>query len=153
MRDALQGKVAAHNDPDYLSTQDSYFSAQARSLFPACIATPTADTEVATIVKILVKGGVNFAIRGGGHSLNARAANIESGVTINLRALNKVEINKEQTLVSIGGGAKWGEVYSVLDGLGLTTSGGRVADVGVEGLTTGGMRQLSLQIIAETSHD
>ncbi|THV51689.1 hypothetical protein BGAL_0102g00190 [Botrytis galanthina] len=107
---ALQGKVVAHNDPDYLSTQNSYLSAQARSLFPACIATPTANTEVATIVKILVKGGVKFAIRGGGHSLNAGAANIESGVTINLRALNKVEVNKEQTVVSIQGGAEWGEV-------------------------------------------
>ncbi|KAF7936660.1 uncharacterized protein EAE97_008026 [Botrytis byssoidea] len=30
------------------------------------------------------------------------------------------------------------EVYSVLDSLGLATSGGRVADVGVGGLTTGG---------------
>ncbi|TGO29893.1 hypothetical protein BPAE_0010g00790 [Botrytis paeoniae] len=90
------------------------------------------------IVKILVERGVKFAIRGGGHSLNAGAANIESRVTINLRALNKVEVNKEQKLVSIGGGAKWGEVYSVLDGLELATSGGRVADVGVGGLTTGG---------------
>ncbi|TGO54056.1 hypothetical protein BCON_0113g00160 [Botryotinia convoluta] len=134
----MQGKVADHNVPGYLLAQSSYFSAQARSLFPACIATPTTSTEVAMIVKILVERGVKFAIRGGGHSLNAGAANIESGVTINLRALNKVEVNTEQTLVSIGGGAKWGEVYSVLDGLGLATSGGRVADVGVGGLTTGG---------------
>ncbi|KAF7884129.1 uncharacterized protein EAF01_011552 [Botrytis porri] len=78
--------------------------------------------------------GVRFAIRGGGHSLNAGAANIESEVTINLRALNKVAVNRKQTLVSIGGGARWGEVYSVVD----ATSGGRVADVGVGGLTTGG---------------
>ncbi|KAF7908915.1 hypothetical protein BELL_0355g00100 [Botrytis elliptica] len=90
LRDSLQRKAAAHNDPDYLLAQNSYFSAQAR------------------------------------------------GVTISLRALNKVEVNKEQTLVSIGGVAKWGEVYSILYGLGLAMIGGRVADVGVGGLTTGG---------------
>ncbi|TGO35330.1 hypothetical protein BHYA_0162g00180 [Botrytis hyacinthi] len=137
LHNSLQEKVATHNGSDYQSAQNSYFSAQAKSLFPACIATPNTSSEVATIVQILVEGRVRFAIRGGGHSLNAGAADIERGVTDNLRALNKVEVNKEQTLVSIGGGAKWCEVYSVLDGLGLATSGGRVTDFGVGRLTTG----------------
>ncbi|TGO56502.1 hypothetical protein BOTNAR_0221g00020 [Botryotinia narcissicola] len=139
LHNSLQVKVATHNDPDYQSAQDSYFSAQAQSFFPACIATPITNAEAAKIVEVLVEGGVKFAVRGGGHSLNAGAANIESGVAINLGALNKVEVNKEQTLVFIGGGAKWSEVYSVLDNLRLATSGGRVVDIGVGGLTTGGV--------------
>jgi FAD/FMN-containing dehydrogenase len=77
-------------------------------------------------------------VRGGGHTLNAGAANIDSGVTINLRSMNQVTVNKERSLVSVGGGAKWAEVYPVVDALKLATSGGRVADVGVGGLTTGG---------------
>ncbi|KAF7879928.1 uncharacterized protein EAF02_007565 [Botrytis sinoallii] len=113
LRDSLQGKVAAHNDPDYLLAQNSYFSAQARSLFPGCIATPTTNTEVATIVKMLVEGGVKFAIRGGGHSLNAGAANIESGVTINLRALNKTLVSLE----AAQNGARFTLSYMCQEGL------------------------------------
>ena len=49
-----------------------------------------------------------------------------------------MNVNIEKSTVSIAGGAKWGEVYPKLDGLGISTSGGRIADVGVGGLSTGG---------------
>ncbi|KAJ8060841.1 hypothetical protein OCU04_009925 [Sclerotinia nivalis] len=53
--------------------------------------------------------------------------------------MNEAKVNEEKTLVSIGGGAKWGEVYPILYDLGTATSGGRVANVGVGGMTTGGI--------------
>jgi FAD/FMN-containing dehydrogenase len=81
---------------------------------------------------------VKFAVRGGGHTLNSGAANITDGVVISLRALNSVTFNEDKSVVSIGGGAKWGEVYHHLDALGLATSGGRVSSVGVGGLCLGG---------------
>ena len=58
--------------------------------------------------------------------------------------MNQVTVNAEKTLVSIGGGAKWGEVYPVLDAMGLATSGGRVSDVGVGGLSSGGKVEFQL---------
>ena len=68
----------------------------------------------------------------------AGAANIAEGVTIDLSALNSVVVNEAQTITSIGVGARWEQVYLALDAMGLATSGGRVAPVGVGGLTTGG---------------
>ena len=99
---------------------------------------PESSEDVAKIIKTLVQHNSNFAVRGGGHTLNSGAANIEAGVTINMRRMNQIDVNAEKSTVSIGGGAKWGEVYPELDRLGISTSGGRVADVGVGGLSTGG---------------
>jgi len=47
-------------------------------------------------------------------------------------------VNKNQTQTSLGPGNRWKDVYSHLDPLGLSVIGGRVADIGVGGLTLGG---------------
>ena len=79
-----------------------------------------------------------FAIRSGGHTHWPGSANIHRGVTIDLRAMNHVNVNGERTVASIGAGATWVNVYLKLDAMELAVSGGRVADVGVGGLITGG---------------
>ncbi|PQE03541.1 oxidoreductase FAD-binding protein [Rutstroemia sp. NJR-2017a BVV2] len=134
----LGNKASVPRTTTYDAAQSSYFSAQERELAPVCIVAPTSSSEVSEIVKTLVHHEVRFAVRSGGHTLNAGAANIDSGVTINLRSMNQVIVNEERSLVSVGAGAKWADVYPVVDALKLATSGGRVADVGVGGLTTGG---------------
>ena len=134
----LKDKVSYPGSSTYKSVEDAYFSAQEEELSPACIVAPTSPDDVATAIKALAGLRVKFAVRGGGHSLNAGAANIDSGITISLRSMNQVNVNADKTLVSVGGGAKWGEVYPPLVTFGIATSGGRVADVGVGGLSTGG---------------
>ncbi len=67
------------------------------------------------------------------------AANIGSeGLTIDLSKLNDVSVSADHSLVSVGGGARWVDVYRTLHDLGLAAPGGRVANVGVGGLTLGG---------------
>lgn len=78
------------------------------------------------------------AVRSGGHTYFGGASNIEKGVTIDLSALDTIEVHPGDDIVSIGPGAKWGEVYSHLEPLNLGVAGGRVAQVGVGGLTLGG---------------
>lgn len=68
----------------------------------------------------------------------AGAANIEHGVTIDLGGMKQVIVSSDNTTTSVGGGARWVDVYQKLDALGLAISGGRVFDVGVGGLTLGG---------------
>ena len=74
------------------------------------------------------------------HTPFAGAANIQSGVTIDLQSLNQVDVASDKKTVAIGPGNRWGAVYLKLDAMGLATSGGRVAIVGVGGLILGGMR-------------
>jgi hypothetical protein len=66
------------------------------------------------------------------------SSNIQSGVTIDLSKLTELDVSKDQSYISIGPGNRWEDVYSELDSMGLGTSGGRDASVGVGGLVTGG---------------
>ena len=58
----------------------------------------------------------------------AGAANIQDGVTIDLSAINQVNVSINRMIASVGPGARWGEVYSQLDTMGLAVAGGRVAE-------------------------
>lgn len=94
--------------------------------------------DIPLAVEALGTNNCSFAIRSGGHSPNAGAANIASGVTIDLSQINVITLSDDQSVVSVGPGATWGDVYSTLDPLNLTAAGAREAGVGVGGLTVGG---------------
>lgn len=49
-----------------------------------------------------------FAIRGGGHTWWAGAANIQDGVTIDLSEITQVVVSEDRTTTSVGGGCKMG---------------------------------------------
>lgn len=55
-----------------------------------------------------------------------------------MKALNEVTVAADRQTVVLGPANRWQNVYSTLDPLKLSTSGGRVAIVGVGGLITGG---------------
>lgn len=109
---------------------------------PACILTPKTTQDVSEAVKILAKHTVEesckFAIRSGGHTSWAGASNIAGGVTLDLRGLNSIDVIEDGETVRVGPGASWDAVYRKLDPLGRSVVGGRVAGVGVGGLTLGG---------------
>lgn len=84
------------------------------------------------------KGKGLFAIRSGGHSPVAGAASIEDGVMIDLSLLCEVVPSDDGLSVTVGAGARWKDVYKVLDEKGLAVVGGRNSAVGVGGLTLGG---------------
>ena len=145
----LGGKVSFPTSDIYTASLDEYFSAQEKALVPSCIIRPQDSKDVATAIHALSVankigiGGVRFAIRGQGHTPWAGAANINGGVTIDMRAMKNISVNHDHSVTSIGSGAQWLDVYITLDALGLSVPGGRVADVGVGGLITGGMWKFS----------
>lgn len=55
-----------------------------------------------------------------------------------MQSIKGVEVNSDQSLVSVGAGETWGDIYMKLDVQGLSAAGGRVSRVGVGGLTLGG---------------
>jgi FAD/FMN-containing dehydrogenase len=59
-------------------------------------------------------------------------------VTIDLQSFTQLTLSSNSSRIQIGTGNRWENVYSYLDPRNLSTSGGRVAIVGVGGLTTGG---------------
>lgn len=131
----------------YSQSLQSYWSQQEQNVTPTCIFSPQNARDVSTAVKVLseyqaagnsTSAGCQFAIRGAGHSPWAGSANIENGVTIDMRSIKSVDVNPSGSIVSVGAGARWSDVYQKLDAVGLAVAGGRVSDVGVGGLITGG---------------
>jgi hypothetical protein len=154
--------VSYHLQAAYHDTIFSYASKQEQQLAPHCIVEPTTTLDVSKTVFVLsylaeqagpyqYAKDCLFAVKGGGQNPIAGAANIQAGVTIDLHRINSVNVARNRvvpingtdlvntTVVNIGGGATWDEVYQKLDRLEFSVAGGRVAGLGVGGLTLGGM--------------
>ena len=130
---------------------NSYWAEQEREVTPACIVRPRCAQQVCLAVNIIrqeyqrqkeqgvaVGDAKLFAIRSGGHSAVHGAASVRGGVLLDLQLLSEVSCPGDRSSVSVGAGARWGDVSQVLDKLGLAVTGGRNSDVGVGGLALGG---------------
>ncbi|KAK8022526.1 hypothetical protein PG993_013293 [Apiospora rasikravindrae] len=139
IRDAGLGDVLLLPEkPLYKMRIDTYWSLGAR-LHPWAIVQPRTTAEVSAAVKAIVAvPGVQFAIRSGGHMWWPGASNIADGVTIDLGRLRQTTYDPATGLASVQPGAKWNDVYPVVEKEGRMVTGGRVGDVGVGGYLTGG---------------
>ena len=144
---ALGSHVSYPQSTSYNKSLSGYWAQQGGAITPSCIFSPTSTQEVSTAVAILSAlsqlgegPGIacQFAIKSGGHTPWPGAANINGGVTIDMSAISQVTVSADQTITSAGPGARWIDVYLKLDALGLAVPGGRVSEVGVGGLVTGG---------------
>ena len=144
----LGDKVSFASERSYTSSVSSYWSSQEVSLAPSCVVLPTSAEDVSVAIKTLYSQklagqDVSFAIRGGGHTPWAGSANIQDGVTIDMRGINGIQMSDDLEIAYVGAGAIWGEVYQKMDSLGLVVVGGRGASIGVGGLLTGGLFSFS----------
>ena len=79
-----------------------------------------------------------FAVKSGGHAAFAGASNIQGGITINFAKLNEIVLSSDKSMTSVGPGNTWFDVYKTLEPENVQVIGGRVAAIGVGGLTLGG---------------
>ncbi|PTB68948.1 FAD-binding domain-containing protein [Trichoderma citrinoviride] len=94
--------------------------------------------DVSRALRFLVPLSCKFAIRAGGFGTVPGIANIKGGVTLDLRGLNDVTLNNDNSTVEVGTGATWGAVYTQLQTASVTVAGSRAGSVGVGGSTLGG---------------
>lgn len=134
----LGSKISLPGASAYNASISSYWAQQETLITPECVLSATSALDVSAALKVLVPRRCKFAVRGGGHGAIAGVANIEDGVTIDLRGLNSVIVSSDRKTVTVGGGQSWGPVYDKLNPLGRAASGGRHALVGVGGSTLGG---------------
>lgn len=137
------GHVSYSGSAAYISSQSNYYTGEERELQPGCVFRPTKTSDVSHFLKLVAASKTTstpeFAFRCGGHSFFAGAANIDGGVTIDLRSLDSFQLSADQKTASVGGGSIWSEnVYPNLVPYNLTVAGGRITGVGVGGFVTGG---------------
>ncbi|KAF2873718.1 hypothetical protein BDV95DRAFT_351819 [Massariosphaeria phaeospora] len=139
---AVPGKVLLPGSEPYDTSNASYFASFASAIKPAFIVQPTSTQDVSSLMKALgpalKQQKLLLAVRGTGHTPIAGSANIQDGVTMDLRGLKGISLNGDKSVVEIGVGETWGSVYGELEKHGVTTAGGRVGRVGVGGLVLGG---------------
>jgi FAD/FMN-containing dehydrogenase len=130
--------ISLPSDATYTALTEDNWS-QSCWLPAACVAQPARAADVQELVSALVAAKVPFAVRSGGHSPSPRDASIgRTGVLIAVDKLNQVTYDPSTTQVTLGAGAKWDAVYTLLDTHNVSMVGGRVMPVGVGGLTLGG---------------
>ncbi|EEU37678.1 uncharacterized protein NECHADRAFT_87455 [Fusarium vanettenii 77-13-4] len=129
------GRILDSSSPDYdASLTRANVAAQRKAKF---IAFPTTTEDVQAAIKFARKSNLEIAIKCGGHHFSP-ASSVEGGIVIDMKALNSVEVDKENMRVTIGGGCLWGDVYTALRDHDLECVGGGVHVVGVGGHLTGG---------------
>ncbi|RYP42180.1 hypothetical protein DL768_010379 [Monosporascus sp. mg162] len=138
----LKDSILLPGTEEYEKENGSYFSAFENEIKPSYIVKPTSVKQVQDLIEALrphvLSGECRLAIRGHGHTPFAGSANVQKGVTIDMRGFKGVTLSEDKSAVQIGVGETWATVYAELEKHGLTVAGGRVGRVGVAGFILGG---------------
>lgn len=131
----VRGEVIGPDDPRLDEVRAIANCCQATR--PVAVVRCADADDVATTVRFAVAEGLPLAVRAGGHSA-AGHSSVESGVVIDLRAINHVRVDVEGRVAAIGGGALAGQVDQATHTVGLATTTATVSSVGVAGFTLSG---------------
>ncbi|KAI9740320.1 MAG: hypothetical protein M1834_004899 [Cirrosporium novae-zelandiae] len=129
--------VILGNSSTYEAFNAGYWSQQQEDVDSYCIFQPAKATEVAISVLLSRVTQCSFAVKSGGHAAFTGASNIQGGITIDMSKLSSISLSEDQRIACVGTGNTWYDVYTYLEPMNLSVVGGRVADIGVGGLTTG----------------
>lgn len=122
-------------DPDYASLRESFVTE--KSLNPQVIIRPQSASDIASLLPVLAKTNIPFAIRTGGHDIFNRSQ-AHDGVTIDMRDIADIHVSEDTTSAKIGGGVISQTLTEHLETFGLTTPCPVTGTVGYVGWATHG---------------
>jgi len=131
----VRGVITTASDSDY-DVARSVYNAMLDRRPKAVIACVDAADVMATIAAAR-EGGLDLAVRGGGHSVPGFGT-VDDGLVIDLSKMNSVQVDPDKKVARVGGGATLGDVDHATYPFGLAVPGGIVSTTGVAGLTLGG---------------
>lgn len=105
------------------------------SIRPRAVVRCASAGDVARTLEFGRRLGLHVVPRGGGHCFAGRSST--DGIVLDLTPLRAIRVSPDG-VVTIGAGARLGEVYDALHEHGLTLPAGCGPDVGIAGLTLGG---------------
>ncbi len=131
----VEGEVITPDHPDYDTARQVLPGDIDRR--PAVIVRAASAVDVARVVRVAAESGLPFAVRAGGHSGAGHGA-IDAGIVLDLRSLDRLEIDPERRVARAGGGLTAGAYTAAAAQHGLATGFGDTGSVGIGGLATGG---------------
>ncbi|KAI8631173.1 hypothetical protein F5Y19DRAFT_483066 [Xylariaceae sp. FL1651] len=128
--------VAPDATEEYDKLNGSYLSGFESDLMSACIFLPKPKEKVASFVRIMgsFADDAQFATRAAGQQPLPGCADVQNGITVDLRGLKGIEAQNRQINVAAGGIR--GSIYKYLEPLGLGVTGGKSTSCGTGGLAT-----------------
>ncbi len=135
LSDTVRGRVITASDPDYDDARAVYNAMHDRK--PRAIVQCMDSADVMAAVAAGRDGGLDVAIRGGGHSVPGFGT-LDDGLVIDLSKMNNVQVDPNKKVACVGGGATWGDTDHATYPFGLAAPGGIISTTGVGGLTLGG---------------
>jgi FAD/FMN-containing dehydrogenase len=135
MRTTLRGPVITPRDRAYDESRRIYNAMIDKR--PAAIVRCADAADVMAAVTLVRDGGLELAVRGGGHS-GPGLCLVDGGVTVDLSPMRWVRVDPGARTAQVGGGAHLGDLDHAAHAFGLATPTGIISMTGVGGLTLGG---------------
>ncbi|MGH8984379.1 MAG: FAD-binding oxidoreductase, partial [Acidimicrobiia bacterium] len=103
---------------------------------PAVIARCSTADDVASAIALAREQHLPLSVYGGGHGVTG-AAVVDAGICVDTRTLNRVDVDPDQRVARVEGGARWAAIDAATQEHGLAVTGGRMSETGVAGLALG----------------
>jgi FAD/FMN-containing dehydrogenase len=135
LADQINGRVIGPDDPDYDEARSTFYGWIDRR--PAMIVRVADAGDVARAVSAAREGGLELAVRSGGHSVAGHSVS-EGGIVVDLSEMKGLEIDPEARTAWAETGLTAGEYTAAAGVHGLATGFGDTGSVGIGGITLGG---------------
>lgn len=132
---AIEGRVIGPDDADYASERRVWNGMIDHR--PALIVTCASPQDVVAALEFARRHDLRMSVRAGGHNA-AGAAVVDSGVVIDVRLMQAIEVDAESRIVRAGAGVTIGQLDAATQPFGLAVPQGVVTETGIAGLTLGG---------------
>lgn len=126
---------AAPSSPDYSSLSSVFVIDD--SIKPLMVVRPQSADDVAELISVLTSNSIPFTIRTGGHDMFCRSI-ASNTVTIDMRDISFILIDKSSLIARVGGGTLSGDLAAHLGKENLATATPSVPNVGFVGWSTHG---------------
>jgi FAD/FMN-containing dehydrogenase len=135
LRSQLKGELITPDDGAYDEARHVFFKGFDRT--PLAVARVKGNDDVARVVTAAREGGLELAVRSGGHS-RAGYGTSDGGLVIDLSGMKAIDIDAEAKTAWVETGMTAAE-YTIATGkLGLVTGFGDAGSVGIGGITLAG---------------
>jgi FAD/FMN-containing dehydrogenase len=135
LRSQLKGEVIGPDDAAYDEARQVFFKGVDRR--PAAVVRVAGADDVARVVTRAREGGLELAVRSGGHS-RAGYGTSEGGIVIDLSGMHAVDIDADETSAWVQTGITAGEYTTAVGERGRATGLGDTGSVGIGGITLAG---------------
>jgi FAD/FMN-containing dehydrogenase len=135
LRDRLAGEIVLPGGGGWDAARQAWnLSVDQR---PVAVVFPEAAEDIAAVVEVAGRHGLQVAAQGTGHSAGPMGP-LDGTILVKTSRMRGVEIDAQANRARVGAGARWGEVVPAAAEHGLAALAGSAEDVGVVGYTLGG---------------